>query len=131
MLEVFSGSGNLTCEVRRVGLRESTGIDHKVHQRVRAPTVKLDLAKPSDQAVFQIFLHDPNLIYIHWAPPCGTASGPVISEDLISIRLQQEVWRILLGFPSLVGLCWTKLQQPMHYILGQVLWWLKHFPWES
>lgn len=55
-------------------MANSVGIDHKVGRDVRCPTIKLDLTKASDAALLWEMLDDPDLIFCHLAPPCGTSS---------------------------------------------------------
>ena len=73
-LEIFSGSGRLTASFRRVGCTQSCGIDHVVPKRVQAPTICLDLASDSGMEALVEMLEHPCLVYVHAAPPCGTAS---------------------------------------------------------
>ena len=73
-VEVFAGSGRLTCELRRVGLGDSVGIDHIVTKCLTAPILKLDLLDPDAQKLLAQFLDNPNCVYVHLAPPYGTAS---------------------------------------------------------
>ena len=73
-IEIFSGSGRLTATLRMCGLKESYGIDHLVSKHVRSPTLKLDLNTEDGRAVLFQLLEDPDLCYVHLAPPCGTAS---------------------------------------------------------
>ena len=73
-IEVFSGSGRLSAEVKRVGLNDATGFDNVISRRLNAPTIKVDLADPQGQALLEEALDDPNLMWIHLAPPSGTAS---------------------------------------------------------
>ena len=73
-IEAFCGTGTLTCELRRCGLQESIGVDHMMSRKLRAPAIKLDLTLQRDQEIFDAFLEDECLCYIHFAPPCGTSS---------------------------------------------------------
>ena len=73
-LEVFAGSARLTAEIRLLGLQDSLGIDHRLQSRLPAPVLSLDLSESSAREIVMSILDSPNLIYIHLAPPCGTAS---------------------------------------------------------
>ena len=73
-IEIFAGSGRLTCELRKVGLGDSVGVGHQVGKCLIAPIIKLDLQDPEAQKLLHDMLHNPNCIYVHLAPPCGTAS---------------------------------------------------------
>ena len=41
---------------------------------MRCPTIKLDLTLPDHVALLLEMLDDPDLVYVHMAPPCGTSS---------------------------------------------------------
>ena len=74
-LEVFAGSGRLTCALRRLGF-DAWGIDHK-RGRLLPETPAMLMLDLSDEADFRKFvrlLDHPALVYVHFAPPCGTAS---------------------------------------------------------
>lgn len=55
-------------------MKESYGVDHLVAKHVRSPTLKLDLNTEDGQTVLLQLLEDPDLCYVHMAPPCGTSS---------------------------------------------------------
>ena len=73
-IKIFAGSGRLTCELRKVGLGDSVGVDHQVGKCLIAPIIKLDLQDPEAQKLLRDMLDNPNCVYVHLAPPCGTAS---------------------------------------------------------
>ena len=73
-VEIFCGTGRLTCEIRKLGLASSVGVDASIHSKVVAATLKIDLLKPGADELFDQFFVNPNVVYIHFAPPCGTAS---------------------------------------------------------
>ncbi len=72
-IEVFFGSGRLTASVRHLGMRDSFGIDHQ-SKGAACPVVSLDLCTDAGQKHFRTLLKETNLVYVHFAPPCGTAS---------------------------------------------------------
>ena len=70
VIEVFAGTCRLTASLRQLGLRDSFGVDHIL----AAPVLQLDLLKPEClEFIEQIILEDA-CVYVHFAPPCGTAS---------------------------------------------------------
>ena len=73
-VEIFAGSGRLTCELRRVGLNDSVGVDSNVGRCLIAPILKLDLLDPESHKLLLEILNNPRCVYAHLAPPCGTAS---------------------------------------------------------
>ena len=73
-MEIFAGTSRLTAAVRQLGLRDSFGIDHVVSDRLVAPIVQLDLSIPENFSFLQDIIREPGCIYVHFAPPCGTAS---------------------------------------------------------
>ena len=57
-----------------MGFRDSVGIDHTIPKQVVSPVLRLDLLEP-DHVQMVISLIDSSFcVYIHLAPPCGTAS---------------------------------------------------------
>ena len=73
-LEVFCGQALLTKELQKAGFA-ATGIDHKGNKdRPLAKTVWLDLATKSGQLQFWDYIRTGRVRYVHFAPPCGTAS---------------------------------------------------------
>ena len=72
-IEVFCGSGRLTACIRQLGLRESFGVDCK-SSGASCPMVSVDLCTDSGQKHFRSLLREPSLVYVHFAPPCGTSS---------------------------------------------------------
>ena len=73
-VEIFAGSAGLTAAVRKVGLSASVGVDSSVSTKCRAPVIRLDLRQSHAQTLMWQILSRPNLIGVHLAPPCGTAS---------------------------------------------------------
>ena len=74
-IEVFSGSGKLTSAIRKLGMR-SVAIDRS-SQRTSGPVTILDLTKKDDLQYLVKFIESEkdNIILVHLAPPCGTASA--------------------------------------------------------
>ena len=73
-VEIFSGTSRLTAAIRQLGLRDSFGIDHAISKRLVAPVVHLDLSDASNYEFVKNIIREPACIYVHFAPPCGTAS---------------------------------------------------------
>ena len=73
-VEVFSGTSRLTAAIRHLGFRDSFGIDHQISSRLTAPVVQLDLTIQSNYNYLLSIIAEPGCIYVHFAPPCGTAS---------------------------------------------------------
>ena len=73
-MEVFCGSGRLTASVRKLGVVEAIGIDHTLSKRLQAPAIKLDLNSPNGREVLMNMMESDSVMWIHFAPPCGTAS---------------------------------------------------------
>ena len=74
-IEIFSGSGRLTAEIRRLGIR-AVAVDRGA-SRTSGPVTLLDLTKPDDLEFLKNFITSErdNLLYVHMAPPCGTCSA--------------------------------------------------------
>ena len=64
----------MTSAIRHLGLRDSFGIDHKIHAKVSGPVVALDLNLETSYDFVVSLIQHPQCIYVHFAPPCGTAS---------------------------------------------------------
>ena len=73
-MEVFCGSGRLTASVRKLGVVEAIGIDHILSKRLQAPAIKLDLNSQNGREVLKNMMESDSVMWIHFAPPCGTAS---------------------------------------------------------
>ena len=74
-IEVFSGSGKLTAAIRKIGMR-SVAVDRS-SQRTSGPVAILDLTKNDDLQYLLNFIESEkdNIMLVHLAPPCGTASA--------------------------------------------------------
>ena len=75
MLEIYAGSGRLTRHLRALGA-DSFAVDYK-DGRLRPETaaiLMLNLTTEADQAAILRLLSHPQLVYIHFGPPCGTSS---------------------------------------------------------
>ena len=71
VVEVFCGSGRLTASLKQEGF-DAFGIDHVALKH--AACSKLDLLCRDSAAHLWRIVADPAVQFIHFAPPCGTAS---------------------------------------------------------
>ena len=55
-------------------MNDSVGVDHIAHKHLIAPLVRLDLITDSGFSLLMELVSNPNCMYVHFAPPCGTAS---------------------------------------------------------
>ena len=104
-VEIFAGAAGLTAAVRKIGLHSSIGIDSAVNTNCKAPVIRLDLRLEHARTLLWQVLNRPNLIGVHLAPPCGTASRAreiVRKSGPSPPPLRSERWPD--GFPWLRGL---------------------------
>ena len=73
-LEIFAGSARLTAQIRLLGMADSLGVDHKLQTSLPVPVLSLDLQQSSAREIVMTIFDSPNLVYVHLAPPCKTAS---------------------------------------------------------
>ena len=73
-IEIYAGTARLTASLRALGLIDSFGVDSVLPQRLNGPIVKLDLLNPSHLEHVKSLICNPACVYVHFAPPCGTAS---------------------------------------------------------
>ena len=105
-IEVFAGSGRLTACLRQVGLVDSFGVDNKVPQGLKSPLIQLDLLNPIDVSHLETLLNHPSVVYVHFAPPCGTASRARLIQTNHLRQSMPPVARTAAfpdGLPSLSG----------------------------
>ena len=74
-MEVFCGSARLTKALRARGL-DAWGVDWKGGRlQPESPAIlMLDLRIPGNIRRLERLLDHPNLVWVHFAPPCGTCS---------------------------------------------------------
>eukprot|EP00973_Karenia_brevis_P088301 12244015-Karenia_brevis.AAC.1 len=73
-IEIFSGCGRLTAALKAVGL-DAVAIDYARNKDAKSGTfVSLDLLSDEGTTALFVLLDNPNLVYVHIAPPCGTAT---------------------------------------------------------
>ena len=73
-IEIFSGTGGLCAEVRRLGLHSSVGIDAHISKQVKSPVLRIDLTSEHGQSLHWRMLEQHNVVAVHLGPPCGTSS---------------------------------------------------------
>ena len=73
-LEAFCGCGELAFQMALVGMK-SIGIDHADNKdKPRCKHLQVDLSSPQGQALFWKLIEDNRVDWVHFGPPCGTAS---------------------------------------------------------
>ena len=73
-IELFSGTGGLCAEVRRLGLNSSVGVDAHVSKQVKSPVIRIDLTSEHGLLLVWRMLEQHNVVAVHLGPPCGTSS---------------------------------------------------------
>ncbi len=73
-IEIFSGTGGLCAEVRRLGIDSCVGIDAHVSKQVKAPVIRIDLTSEDGLALVWRMLEQHNVVAVHLGPPWGTSS---------------------------------------------------------
>lgn len=74
MIEIFAGGAVLCSIAKQLGLVDSLAIDKVRKKGVCSTIFQLDLTKESDQELLDEWLASPQLLWVHLAPVCGTAS---------------------------------------------------------
>ena len=90
-IELCAGSAGLTAEIIRAGFN-GIPVDHKTNLHVqRAACLVIDLTKADSWVLLGKLLDTGRVLYVHSAPPCGTArsksSRPTPSMSTPSIFL--------------------------------------------
>ena len=73
-VELFSGSGGLCAEVRRLGLSNSIGVDAHISKHTKCPVLRIDMTTDYGMELVWRILGQENCIAVHMGPPCGTSS---------------------------------------------------------
>ena len=106
---VTAQRARLTACIRKCGMLDSFQIDTK-GEGSSCPAISLDLSTEAGQAHFMNLIDEPSLLYVHWAPPCGTASR----ARLIQYEGAPEILRTDLrphGVPGLKGISKLRVSQ--------------------
>ena len=114
-IEIFSGSGRLTAAIRKLGMR-AVAVDRSA-QRTKGPVTILDLTKPDDLRYLLNFIESEkdNIMLVHLAPPCGTASAARnrrhkhLEEAGFDLPVPLRSKEFPMGLPTLRGLDLTKV----------------------
>ena len=73
-VELCAGSAGLSCSLAEAGF-STLAVDHGSNShKPRSPCVNFDLSQDSGWKLLYDLLEADNLLYVHGAPPCGTAS---------------------------------------------------------
>ena len=73
-VELFSGTGGLCAEVRRLGLSNSIGVDAHISKHTKCPVLRIDMTTDYGMELVWRILGQENCIAVHMGPPCGTSS---------------------------------------------------------
>ena len=71
-VEIFCGKAKLSKFLRRKGFQVFS-VDHRAPKGV--PVLLIDINSPSQKQVLEELLRRDAIIYVHFAPPCGTCSA--------------------------------------------------------
>ena len=73
MVEVFAGGAVLTSVAKQFGLG-GIAVDKMKKANTRCTIYQLDLLQQSDRELLEKWLSSPLVLWVHFAPVCGTAS---------------------------------------------------------
>ena len=115
-IEIFSGSGRLTAAIRKIGMR-AVAIDRS-SQRTSGPVTLLDLTREEDLEYLKRFIRSEkdNIMLVHLAPPCGTASAArnkrhkKLEDEGFDLPAPLRSKEYPMGLPSLRGLDAKKVE---------------------
>ena len=71
MVEIFCGKAGLSKKLRNKFF-QVVSVDHVAAKGI--PILKIDIEKASERTVLEELLQLDKILYVHFAPPCGTAS---------------------------------------------------------
>ena len=71
-VEIFCGKARLSKKLRNK-LFQVISVDHEATKGV--PILRIDIANANQRAVLEELLEQDKVLYVHFAPPCGTASA--------------------------------------------------------
>ena len=103
-IELFSGTGGLCAEVRRLGLSNSVGVDAHITKHTKCPVLRIDMTTEYGMELVWRILGQDNCVAVHMGPPCGTSSR---ARDIRRRKgpdpkpLRSDKWPN--GLPSLQG----------------------------
>ncbi len=74
MIEVFAGAAVLCSVAKQHGMHGSIAVDKIRKKNARSSIFTLDLTLESDRELIKCWVESPLLVWLHFAPVCGTAS---------------------------------------------------------
>ena len=104
MIEVFAGGAVLTSVAKQYGLG-GIAIDKIKKSNARCTIFQLDLLQQSDRELLEQWLLSPLLLWVHFAPVCGTASRAreIPRRGVANLPRPLRSLEFPLGLPSLEG----------------------------
>eukprot|EP00435_Cladocopium_sp_Y103_P065983 s116_g28.t1 len=104
MIEVFAGGAVLTSVAKHFGLG-GIAVDKKRKSNARCTIFQLDLMEAKDRELLEEWLNSPLLLWVHFAPVCGTASRAreIPRPDIPFAPRPLRSLEFPLGLPSLSG----------------------------
>lgn len=87
------------------------GVDRKLHTCLTCPTLLFDFLDPSNMELISSLIASPFCIYVHFAPPCGTASRACLIKRRRRYNLPVvRTDRYPNGIPGLAGALKTRVE---------------------
>ena len=74
MIEIFAGCAILCATAKQYGLAGSIAVDKERKKGARSSVFQLDLRRDTDRQLLEHWMVSPLLLWVHFAPVCGTAS---------------------------------------------------------
>ena len=74
MIEIFAGCAILCSVAKQAGLVGSIAVDKVKKSNARSTIFQLNLLKTSDRCLLEQWIQSLNLLWLHLALVCGTAS---------------------------------------------------------
>ncbi|CAE7717441.1 unnamed protein product [Symbiodinium sp. CCMP2592] len=128
VIEIFAGTARLSTACQKLGFR-TLAID-KSTARGRFPIQRLDLTDADDLCILLVIirLEAANIVWIHCAPPCGTASAarsrPIPELTAAGVRVPQPLRSTSEpeGLSTLTGADLERVQQAnmLYRAVGQI-----------
>ena len=104
MIEVFAGGAVLTSVAKHFGLG-GIAIDKIRKSNARCTIYQLDLLQQADRELLEEWLSSPLLLWVHFAPVCGTASRAreIPQPGVANLPRPLRSLDFPLGLPDLTG----------------------------
>jgi hypothetical protein len=102
IIEVFAGGAVLTSVAKQFGLG-GIAIDKVKKANARSTIFQLDLLQQSDRELLEQWLMSPLLLWVHFAPVCGTASRAreIPRRGVANLPRPLRSFEFPLGLPTL------------------------------